>query len=136
MVQKFRVKRSYCYVNAGGRVHPEGSEVTLDDEDTFVKNQLWKLEPLEAVMAAPEPIPVPEAVKEAEELVDSLDFLIDPKLKDPNEPPKVVADPDAVKPGSGVEKEEAETMLDRVQKFIAKQEEEQKAKKGKQGNKK
>lgn len=131
MQKKFRVKKGYVYIDKLRRPQAPGTELVLDAVDDYVKKQLWKLEVIGDVQApkTPTPIPMPNVAKEAEDLVNSLDFLTDPTSKDPNEPPKVVVDPDAVKPGEGVKKEEAETMLDRVEKFIKDQQEEQEAKK-------
>jgi hypothetical protein len=132
MPKKFRVKNGYCYVDKRMQAHISGTDLVLDAEDDYVKNQLWKLDVIGDVEEPkkPKPIPMPKekVIEEAKELVDSLDFLTDPKVKDPNEPPKVIVDPDAEKPGLGVEKKEAETMLDRVEAFIKQQEQEHKDK--------
>jgi hypothetical protein len=118
MQKKFRVKKDYVYVNQGGRPQGPGTELILDPVDDYVKKQLWKLDVIgdvETPRTERKHIPVPTLVESAEKLVDDLAFLKE------KEPPKVIVDPDAVKPGEGVEKEEAETMLSRVQDYIDKQ---------------
>ena len=119
MQKKFRVKKDYSYVNQASKVYPAGSELTLDAVDDFVKKQLWKLEVVGETEHVSVDPPKQDAVVqlEAQDLVNSLAVLKE------DEPPKVIVDPDAVKPGEGVAKEEAETMLTRVEAFINEQKE-------------
>lgn len=127
MLKKFRVKPGCSYSDKGGRVTGPGQELMLDDEIDWVKQQVWKLE-VTGAPAQPKPkqqnIPLP-ATQSAEDLVDSLDFLVERT----SEPPKAPTHAGKAKPGEGVGKEEAETMLSRVQKFI--EEQAAKEKKGK-----
>lgn len=123
MVKKFCVKKGYSYTDHGKRLHKAGTVLTLDPVDDYVKKQLWKLEVAGDV--EPEPqleknVPLPQHDVEAEKLINDLDFLRERKE---HEPPKVVVDPKAKKPAEGVAKPEAETMLERVKKFIDEQEE-------------
>ena len=128
MTTEMYVKKSYSYVDTKNRVHGQGSLVNVDLDDPYVKKQKWKLESRE-VIVEPEPIPKivlgdgtlpedPDPMKDAVDLLEHIGELA--------EPPKVNIDPNAKKPGTGIEKEKAETMLDRVKEFVEKQKEEPK----------
>ena len=131
MLKEMYVKKGYSYVNARGQVFGQGTIVQVDMANEFVEKQAWKLESREVVV---EPEPIPEIVlgdgpmptppadenlmKDVNNIVDKLGYL--------TEPPKVKVDPKAKKPGTGIDKEKAETMLDRVKNFVEEQKEEAK----------
>lgn len=138
----YKVKTGYVYVDQNGRPQAPGIKLKLDPTDPYVHAQLWKLEQVEQTVSIVPQVKLPAQVEladgtsvgvhelitmpveevkhdaepdmSAQELVDSLEFLV--------EPPKVIVDPEAVKPGEGVDEAEASTMMSRVEDFIAAQE--------------
>jgi hypothetical protein len=119
-----KVKRGYSYVDERGKVYPQTTIVKIDDDRKHDKSQLWKLEslngPTPTPKTAPKVSPKADPVSDVKNLIEDLGSLVE------DEPPKVIPDPDAKKPGTGIEKEKAESMLDRVKQFVEQQKQESK----------
>ena len=133
MTTEMYVKKSYSFVDEKNRIFGEGRLVNVDLEDPYIKKQLWKLEaheviveptPIPKIVLGDRPLPNPDDVAVAslgaKDLIEELGFLAE------NEPPKVIVDENKKKPGTGIEKDKAESMLSRVKDFVEKQKEEPK----------